>query len=180
MTSLLTKYNKYVYDDRSINKAKELIEKIEPLMLKEYLNNYYLLGVTLYNVNDTKSESLKNKIKEYINNNVENVEILNDLETRMKEHLQLLMKIKENKPNLTADLDTKLKYFILGLQRLKDKKVDYLGGGKYKMHSKKEILGKMRCIYKKEGDRKDRKEYIKHKGNFITLRKFREYNKQKK
>ena len=97
----------------------------------------------------------------------------------MKEHLVSLNTIKYN-PNPTTSLTilkNKLTYYILGLQRLKEKNVEYLGGGKYKMHSKKEILGKMRCIYKKEGDRK---EYIKHKGNFITLRKFREYNKQKK
>lgn len=103
----------------------------------------------------------------------------------MNHHL-LSLKTIENNPTISANftsltsLKDKLGHFILGLRRLKEKKIEYLGGGKYKMHSKKEILGKMRCIYKKTGDRKDRREYIKHKGNFITLRKFREYNKQKK
>lgn len=69
------------------------------------------------------------------------------------------------------------KYFSTYYTKIKPLLITMSGGGKYKMHSKKEILGKMRCIYKKAGDRK---EYIKHKGIFITLRKFREYNKQKK
>ena len=44
------------------------------------------------------------------------------------------------------------------------------GGGKFKRHGKKEILGKERCIYKKVGDRK---EYVKHKGSFITVRDYK-------
>ena len=183
MTSLLTKFNIAVYDNISIKNATKLIENIEPPELNDYLNNYYLLGIKRYGVNDANGENLRTNIKEYINKyNLENVEILNVIEKNIKEHLVSLKTIKYN-PNQDTHLTilkNKLAYYILGLQRLKEKKIELLGGGKYKMHSKKEILGKMRCIYKKEGDRKDRKEYIKHKGNFITLRKFREYNKQKK
>jgi hypothetical protein len=35
---------------------------------------------------------------------------------------------------------------------------------------KKEILGKERCIYKKSGDRK---EYVKHKGDLITVSEYK-------
>jgi len=178
--SLLRKYNIDFSGDR-LNIATEL-KNIKPSELNDYLNNYYLLGIK-EDFNDDNGLVLRTKIREYIDNyNLENVEILNVLENNIKEHL-LSLKTIENKPNLTATLTTlkkKLSLFILGLQRLKEKNTSFLGGGKYKMHSKKEILGKMRCIYKKAGDRKDHREYIKHKGNFITLRKFREYNKQRK
>jgi hypothetical protein len=47
-------------------------------------------------------------------------------------------------------------------------------GGNNKNNSsiivKKEILGKERCIYKKVGDRK---EYVKHKGNLITVKDYK-------
>ena len=40
--------------------------------------------------------------------------------------------------------------------------------------NKKEILGRVRCIYKKTGDRK---EYVKHKGDLITVRDFKDLKK---
>jgi hypothetical protein len=42
--------------------------------------------------------------------------------------------------------------------------------------AKKQILGKERCIYKKTGDRK---EYVKHKGNLITVKDYRTLMKKK-
>lgn len=42
---------------------------------------------------------------------------------------------------------------------------------------KKEILGKQRCIYKKAGDRK---EYVKYKGNLITLKDYKKIISVKK
>jgi hypothetical protein len=44
------------------------------------------------------------------------------------------------------------------------------GGGKTKRANRKEILGKERCIYKKTGDRK---EYVKHKGDLITVKDYK-------
>ena len=205
MASLLTKIKKpvseeYIYkilkneETPLIKKATELIENIEPPELRKYLNNYYLVkrdskDETLDDFD--KHEDLKKHIKAYIvNYNLEkDKNILNDLEVKLVDintDVLILLKTIENKPNIHIDITSltslkdKLGHFIFGIRWLKEKNTSFLGGGKYKMHSKKEILGKMRCIYKKAGDRKDRKEYIKHKGNFITLRKFREYNKQKK
>lgn len=43
--------------------------------------------------------------------------------------------------------------------------------------NKKEILGKVRCIYKKTGDRK---EYIKHKGELITVSEYKKMMRDKK
>lgn len=48
------------------------------------------------------------------------------------------------------------------------------GNAKVKKMAKKEILGRERCIYKKTGDRK---EYLKHKGELITVK---DYKKQMK
>lgn len=61
---------------------------------------------------------------------------------------------------------------LLNYEHLFNKKINEKleGGGKFKRHGKKEILGKERCIYKKEGDRK---EYVKHKGSFITVRDYK-------
>lgn len=51
------------------------------------------------------------------------------------------------------------------------------GGKKSKKLPKKEILGKMICIYKIPGDHK---EYVRHKGKLITLKDYKELMKAKK
>ena len=50
------------------------------------------------------------------------------------------------------------------------------GNNKITRTSKKEILGKERCIYKKSGDRK---EYVKYKGGLITVKDFKKLMKSK-
>ena len=56
-------------------------------------------------------------------------------------------------------------------------KVQVLGGKKSKKPPKKEILGKIRKIYKIPGDRK---EYVKHKGKLITVKDYKKLMKAKK
>lgn len=51
------------------------------------------------------------------------------------------------------------------------------GNPKVKKTTKKEILGKERCIYKISGDRK---EYVKYKGDLITLKDYKNIMKRKK
>ena len=51
------------------------------------------------------------------------------------------------------------------------------GGKKSKNIPKKEILGKMICIYKIPGERK---EYVRHKGKLITVKDYKELMKAKK
>ena len=53
---------------------------------------------------------------------------------------------------------------------------DINGGKKSKKLPKKEILGKMRSIYKIPGDKK---EYLKHKGKLITVKEYKELMKAK-
>ena len=58
-----------------------------------------------------------------------------------------------------------------------DNKNEHLNGGKKsKKLPKKEILGKIRCIYKIPGDRK---EYLKHKGKLITVKEYKKVKKTK-
>ena len=59
--------------------------------------------------------------------------------------------------------------------RLKDKIANDVFGGNTKI--KKEILGKQRCIYKKAGDRK---EYVKYKGDLITVKDYKKIISVKK
>lgn len=67
------------------------------------------------------------------------------------------------------------KYFATYYTKIKASLPTMTGaGGKIKRHAKKEILGKERCIYKKTGDRK---EYVKHKGRFITVRDYKKLMK---
>tara|TARA_B110000444_G_C18805030_1_gene579485 strand:+ start:1099 stop:1374 length:276 start_codon:yes stop_codon:yes gene_type:complete len=51
------------------------------------------------------------------------------------------------------------------------------GGRTNKKQPNKEILGKMICIYKIPGDRK---EYVKHKGKLITVKDYKKLMKAKK
>jgi hypothetical protein len=51
------------------------------------------------------------------------------------------------------------------------------GNAKVTKINKKEILGRERCIYKKPGDRK---EYLKHKGELITVKDYKKRMKDKK
>lgn len=50
------------------------------------------------------------------------------------------------------------------------------GGKKSSKHQKKEILGKVRCIYKIFGSKKD---HVKHKGNLITVTDYKKIMKPK-
>jgi len=62
-------------------------------------------------------------------------------------------------------------------EELKKETAPKPGGKKSKKLPKKEILGKIMCIYKIPGDRK---EYVRHKGKLITVKDYKELMKAKK
>lgn len=59
-----------------------------------------------------------------------------------------------------------------GIDEIVSKELNQSGAGKYqpKKMNKKEILGKERCIYKKQGDKR---EYVKYKSELITVKDFK-------
>ena len=92
--------------------------------------------------------------------------------------MQLLRIIKENKND--AKRMEELTGLRNKLERYNEKLQGYIfpqcivklfGGGSYKKtNKKKNILGRERCIYKKSGDRK---EYLKYKGDLITVKEYK-------
>jgi hypothetical protein len=80
--------------------------------------------------------------------------------------------IKENQEERRKKImETLRKQKLTEAQKTQQQKTD--GGNNKNKPSiivKKEILGKKRCIYKKTGDRK---EYVKYKGNLITVKDYK-------
>lgn len=70
----------------------------------------------------------------------------------------------------------KIEELITEIDKILSKISSGAGGKKSKKLPKKEILGKMRSIYKIPGDRK---EYLKHKGKLITFKEYKELMKAK-
>lgn len=70
--------------------------------------------------------------------------------------------------------DGENEYYNIQNEQVNNK--DQPGGKKSKKLPKKEILRKIRCIYKIPGDRK---EYLKHKGKLITVKEYKELMKAK-
>jgi hypothetical protein len=63
------------------------------------------------------------------------------------------------------------------LRRIEEAKASQNGGKKSSKHARKEILGKIRCVYKVPGSRKD---YIKYKGNLIAVKMYKQLMKKSK
>jgi hypothetical protein len=88
-------------------------------------------------------------------------------------------RVNENITELQIPLDAYKKY-ISKLDNKLSENIEYLknqdnipqlgGNTKITKLTKKDILGKSRCIYKKSGDRK---QYIKHKGVLITVSEYK-------
>ena len=91
---------------------------------------------------------------------------------------ELYMREKEKlRKQLETTTDTLNEKSFYELCKIKDKETQ-LGGGNAKITKKsnKSILGKERCIYKKAGDRK---EYLRYKGDLITVRDYTKLMKAK-
>jgi hypothetical protein len=87
-----------------------------------------------------------------------------------------ITKLKKYRIELN-ELNTKLSRYIKIFDPLNQKQSE-IGGGytKIKIKNKKNILGKERCIYKISGNRK---EYVKYKGDLITVNDYKKIIKLK-
>ena len=88
--------------------------------------------------------------------------------------LKDLYMIEKEKLRKHLDITTDMSFYELCKIKIKDK-VTQLGGGNAKINkitkqSKKSILGKERCIYKIQGDRK---EYLRYKGKLIPVKDYK-------
>ena len=109
--------------------------------------NVYLDSMT----KDVKKEHRSDYI-ELINDNIFNIDTI--LSSKLS-NSELIARLTEQRASLTSYLQR----FKGGNGNTKIKKID-----------KKVILGKERCIYTKLGDRK---EYLKYKGELITVKDFK-------
>ena len=75
----------------------------------------------------------------------------------------------------TGNLKSKIKSNTIS-QKLLNIPQSGSGNAKITKKSKKSILGKERCIYKKAGDRK---EYLRYKGDLITVKDYTKLMKAK-
>jgi hypothetical protein len=99
----------------------------------------------------------------------DNVKQLQDAELKKLQE-QYQQYLREQEDNIKSDE----RIFI---DRALPKNASTGGSPKIKKVSKKDILGKERCIYKISGDRK---EYVKYKGDLITLKDYKNIMKKKK
>ena len=141
-------------DPRSINTRTLEISHLGDLKFSSYRDNYPYLrdkDLNYYNFNlfDVEDRNKLGTKLDFVNTKFVNYQSIDkSYEGGRKTSYQIITKleIKENeKVILTAQKNTS-------------------GGGK--KYVKKELLGKLRCIYKINGSRK---EYVKHKGILITV-----------
>ena len=152
-------------EEQQATVEKNLKENLEEIVtLVEANNKGYMFGRK-----DTKIEQAIYNLKKFINSVKMNDKMQVDsllvpiLIITLKNNIKNSDKINREKKNgLIAKIDA---LFTVN------------GGKKSKKLPKKEILGKMRCIYKIPGDRK---EYLKHKGKLITVKEYKELMKPKK
>ena len=144
-----------------IKESKESEESEESEELKNNIFKYFKLIYLLDKIN-----SLLIKIK----HDIDEYDVIKKL-IKLKPLLDELNKIENLKINEFDDINKLINQIISHSHT-----IEIEGGKKSKKLPKKEILGKMRCIYKIPGDKK---KYLKHKGKLITVKEYKELMKAK-
>jgi hypothetical protein len=144
----------------------DTLDKEEIKNIKDTLQNNYILKIN------------KNKLE--IKNMISN---LNDNKYRIGTKMFFISHNADKKEKALKKLDkykTKLNEILITLEYLWNHMEKYnsisSNGGNTKIKNKKNILGKEKCIYKISGNRK---EYVKHDGELITLKDYKKIIKLK-
>jgi hypothetical protein len=193
-------YNPNNLDDQNILNEHNInsIEFLNPYTrtyyqeILEYIINDIESTFTFYlkSLNKDEIKSIKdtlydnilkiNKNKLEIKNMISN---LNDNKYRIGTKMFFISHNADKKEKALKKLDeyeTKLDELLITLVYLRDHVDKYnsnsSNGGNTKIKNKKNILGKERCIYKISGNRK---EYVKHDGELITVNDYKKIIKLK-
>ena len=161
-------------DDNKLQKFKEELKKKENKklineLLEAFKNLYAQIDINEDLINDLNE---KKKLIQKVNpNDDEIVAAANYLLSELDEFYDLEDDLKVNSDNIQKIFSTDILFPLKKIEDLADKlrrdtRKPRSGGGRKPKHCKntgikKEILGKERCIYKIQGDRK---EYITYKG----------------
>jgi hypothetical protein len=173
------------YDDKNTLKHLTILLHIIDMGKKcpNYINGISLLNNSFGCKNFKKIFEILKVPNNILNNDVNDVnaqKLINDLVDN------LIIVIKQN-DDMIGGVDAS-KYKIALIEGINEginevvSKSNIIRGGNRKINkvtkiNKKEILGRERCIYKKPGDRK---EYLKHKGELITVKDYKKRMKDKK
>jgi hypothetical protein len=187
--------NKKIIERRDLLGIGDLVDKSRKLLLFYTIhavileNNIRLLPASQgyfsrKNPNITKLEGLLKKLEEtytkydaFITDI--NKKYIHDIECDIKPYDDKITEHSVDRPSPSPEEVAEYREMLSqNTQTISTFGALYKGGSpKIKKANKKDVLGKERCIYKISGDRK---EYVKYKGNFITLKDYKNIMKKKK
>ena len=175
-------------NNNKLKKFKEELKKKENKklineLIKAFKNLYAQIDINEDLINDLNE---KKKLIQKVNpNDDEIVAAANYLLSKLDDFYDLEDDLKVNSDNIQKIFSTDILFPLKKIEDLADKlrrdtRKPRSGGGRKPKHCKntgikKEILGKERCIYKIQGDRK---EYITYKGVLVTVKEYKELRKK--
>lgn len=180
-------YNKYknsMDEDRIPEYSKVMLTGELNVNYSNYIDSdliYVILGIEyltekLGKTDDKGKQNITLEIETLNKDNTIIEGIIQELQKKKVLDVNTIIAYYNRLPSIHKDIFKK--YFATYYTKIKESLPTMTGaGGKIKRHAKKEILGKERCIYKKAGDRK---EYVKHKGSFITVRDYKKLMKPRR
>jgi hypothetical protein len=165
--------NKFFKDDRKssfYSEAKELYNFCSKILHTELYNEEQK--------NQLKIDILKG-FTNFANNTKGKKEFVDIINEFIKNLLWQKSQSQSNKSRTGQKSSSLLSYQeeLQGLNELEELRNPSTGGKTIKINKTKLLFGKERCIYKKSGDRK---EYIKYKGDLITVKEYKIIIKNRK